>query len=82
MTYRLKKKETVRAGIRRIAREEIDRALSRSAARSNPLLELPAWDSSSRLLHVVVDTPKGSAIKFKFDLEKGCYTIAHILPVR
>ena len=23
---------------------------------------------------------KGSAIKFKFDLEKGCYTIAHILP--
>ncbi len=28
----------------------------------------------------MVDTPKGSAIKFKFDLGKGCYTIAHILP--
>lgn len=29
---------------------------------------------------MVVDTPKGSPIKFKFDLEKGCYTIAHVLP--
>jgi inorganic pyrophosphatase len=28
----------------------------------------------------VVDTPKGSAIKFKFDFKKGCYTISHILP--
>jgi inorganic pyrophosphatase len=46
----------------------------------NPLVELPSWDSASRLLHVIVDTPKGSAIKFKFELEKGCYTIAHILP--
>jgi inorganic pyrophosphatase len=49
-------------------------------ARPKPLSELPAWDSSSGHLHVVVDTPKGSGIKFKFDLEKGCYTIAHILP--
>lgn len=46
----------------------------------SPLVELPSWDSASRLLHVIVDTPKGSAIKFKFDLDKGCYTIAHILP--
>ena len=46
----------------------------------NPLVELPSWDAVSLLLHVIVDTPKGSAIKFKFDLEKSCYTIAHILP--
>ena len=45
------------------------------------LLEtLPAWDRSTRLLHVVVDTPKKSRIKFKFDVEKRSYTIAHMLP--
>lgn len=42
--------------------------------------ELPAWDSSSGMLHVLVDTPKNSPIKFKYDREKSCYTIAHVLP--
>jgi inorganic pyrophosphatase len=41
---------------------------------------MKTWDSSSKLLHVVVDTPKGSAIKFKYDVAKRCYTIAHVLP--
>src|SRR5215470_15821316 len=41
---------------------------------------LPAWDTSTGLLHVVVDTPKGSPIKFKVDQKKNCYTISHILP--
>src|SRR5262245_25209394 len=45
------------------------------------LLEtLPAWDRETKLLHVVMDTPKDSHIKFKFDVEKRCYTIAHMLP--
>jgi inorganic pyrophosphatase len=57
-----------------------ERSLPGRLARPNPLSELPSWDSSSGLLHVVVDTPKGSVIKFKFDLAKGCYTISHILP--
>ena len=39
---------------------------------------LPAWDAG--LLHVVVDTPAGSAAKFKLDQKKGEYTISHILP--
>ena len=42
--------------------------------------ELPAWDASSGLLHVLVDTPKNSPIKFKYDRETRCYTISHILP--
>jgi inorganic pyrophosphatase len=42
--------------------------------------ELPAWDASSGLLHVLVDTPKKSPIKFKYDRERRCYTISHILP--
>jgi inorganic pyrophosphatase len=41
---------------------------------------MKTWDSSSRLLHVVVDTPKGSPIKFKYDAEKRGFTIAHVLP--
>lgn len=50
------------------------------SARLPSLSELPAWDSSSGLLHVVVDTPKGSPIKFKYDTEKRAYTISHIFP--
>jgi inorganic pyrophosphatase len=42
--------------------------------------ELPAWDASLGLLHVVVDTPKGSPIKFKYDTGKRAYTISHVLP--
>ena len=38
---------------------------------------LPAWDDG--LLHVLVDTPAGSAAKFKLDPKKDCYTVAHIL---
>lgn len=50
------------------------------SARLGSLSALPAWDSSSGLLHVVVDTPKGSPIKFKYDSEKHAYTISHIFP--
>jgi len=41
---------------------------------------MKAWNSSGKLLHVVVDTPKGSPIKFKYDVANGSYTIAHVLP--
>jgi inorganic pyrophosphatase len=39
-----------------------------------------AWNSSAKLLNVVVDTPKGSPIKFKYDVSNKSYTIAHVLP--
>jgi inorganic pyrophosphatase len=42
--------------------------------------ELPAWDSASKRLHVLIDTPQGSPVKFKYDVEKGAYTISHVLP--
>ena len=41
---------------------------------------MKTWDSPSKALHVVVDTPKGSPIKFKYDVANRCYTIAHVLP--
>jgi inorganic pyrophosphatase len=41
---------------------------------------LAAWDPESGLLRVLVDTPRGSAVKYKLDAEKGVYKVAHILP--
>jgi inorganic pyrophosphatase len=43
-------------------------------------MKLPVRDRATGLVHVLVDTPKGSPIKFKFDLQNGVYTISHILP--
>jgi len=40
---------------------------------------LPAWDESGAL-RVLVDTPRGSAVKYKRDTEKAVYRVAHILP--
>lgn len=41
---------------------------------------IPAWDPETGYLNVIVDTPKGSAIKFKYDVSNRIYTISHILP--
>lgn len=41
---------------------------------------LSAWDSESGLLHVIVDTPKGSATKFKHNAKRDMFTISHVLP--
>lgn len=44
------------------------------------LFEMPAWDSSTGLLHVIVDTPRGSRIKFKYASEKRSYVPSHLFP--
>lgn len=62
------------------ARKKSAKRRSSPSVRPRSPLELPPWDSSTGLLHVLVDTPKGSAVKFKYELEKRCYTISHILP--
>lgn len=62
------------------ARKKSAKRRSSPSVRPRSPLELPPWDSSTGLLHVLVDTPKGSAVKFKYDLEKLCYTISHVLP--
>ncbi len=53
---------------------------SGSSSKASSLSDLATWNSSSGLLQVVVDTPKGSPVKFKYDVASRCYTIAHILP--
>jgi len=42
--------------------------------------QIPAWDPETGYLNVIVDTPKGSAIKFKYEVSNRIYTISHILP--
>ena len=42
-------------------------------------LDLPAR-AGRGLLHVVVDTPRGSGNKYKFDEKRRCYVLGRILP--
>src|SRR5262245_27155373 len=46
----------------------------------NLLDSLPATTDHGRV-NVVVDTPSGSAAKFKFDERLGCYRLSRLLPV-
>ena len=44
------------------------------------LMTLPAMDPDSGLVHVVIDTPKGSRNKYKFDSKLGVLKLSRILP--
>jgi inorganic pyrophosphatase len=41
---------------------------------------IPALAQNSGLANVIIDTPKGSRNKFKFDEEKGLFKLKHVLP--
>jgi inorganic pyrophosphatase len=47
---------------------------------TTPLNELPALDPDSGCLNVVVDTPRGSRNKYKFDEAHGQWRLSKILP--
>ena len=55
------------------------RRKAKTASAGSVLTELSPWDSSTRLLHVVVDTPRSSRIKFKYEAGKG-YVASHLFP--
>ena len=44
-------------------------------------MHLPAVDPQTGLVRVVVDTPRGSRNKYKFDPELGVFKLSRILPV-
>jgi inorganic pyrophosphatase len=46
-----------------------------------PILNLPPFDETTESLNAIVDTPKGSRNKFKFDEEKGRFKLAGTLPL-
>ena len=39
---------------------------------------LPTW-AKDGMLHVLVDTPRGSGVKYKLDSQHGIYKVSHIL---
>ncbi len=43
-------------------------------------IELPAVDPDSELLNVVVDTPRGSRNKYKWDEKQGQWKLSKVLP--
>jgi inorganic pyrophosphatase len=45
------------------------------------MLQLPPFDEKTGTLNAIVDTPKGSRNKFKFDEEKGRFKLAGTLPL-
>lgn len=45
------------------------------------LNQLPARDPETGLVNVVVDTPKGSRNKYKYDVEQGLWRLGKILPL-
>jgi len=41
---------------------------------------IPPTDPKTKLVNVIVDTPRGSRNKFKFDEKLGCFKLSRILP--
>ena len=48
--------------------------------RDSPFIALSACDARSGTLNVIIDTPKGSRNKFKFDEEVGIFKLGGVLP--
>jgi inorganic pyrophosphatase len=46
----------------------------------NPYRTVPTWSHSHQRVHVVVDAPKGSRNKYKFDVGLGAFRLGHMLP--
>ncbi len=54
---------------------------SREAIMTVPLDQLPAWEPDSGRLQVVIDTPRGSRYKYKYDAEHGLWRLSKVLPL-
>jgi inorganic pyrophosphatase len=47
---------------------------------SNNLTHLAAWDAASGALNIVIETPKGSRNKYKYDAREGRLELCKVLP--
>src|SRR5262249_56862531 len=55
-------------------------SLERGVRMATPVNELPAVDPDSGRINVVVDTPRGSRTKYKFDEQHGQWRLSKVLP--
>jgi len=46
-----------------------------------PFESIPPRDDASGLVNVIIDTPRGSRNRFKFDERLGCFRLSRILPL-
>lgn len=46
-----------------------------------PFENIPPREPKTRLTNVIIDTPRGSRNKFKFDEDLGCFKLSRILPL-
>jgi inorganic pyrophosphatase len=53
--------------------------MAKKKALSSPTA-LKSFDDTKEVLRVVIETPKGSRNKFKYDPELGCYRLNSVLP--
>lgn len=63
-----------------LQRHESAHFLLIDASMSFPFENIPPREPQSGLVHVVIDTPRGSRNKFKFDEQLGCFKLSRILP--
>ncbi len=64
------------------ASEALGHDASTRAARRDPFAPIPAIDDdAAATVSVIVDTPKGSRNKYKYDEKLGVYKLEHVLPV-
>lgn len=47
----------------------------------NEIKTLETFDKKTKLLNVIIETPQGSRNKYKFDTEKGVFTLSGVMPL-
>jgi inorganic pyrophosphatase len=50
------------------------------ASHKNPFIHLPAFDPETDHLNVIIETPKGSRNKYKYDPKNGLFKLSKVLP--
>jgi len=54
--------------------------MAKKTATANPFTDLEAFDPESGDLNMIIDTPKGSRNKFKYDEAHGIFKLSGVLP--
>lgn len=62
-------------------RDSVQQQIDMASARPNPLIDLEPIDEETGTLNVIIDTPKGSRNKFKFDERLEIFKLGGALPL-
>jgi Inorganic pyrophosphatase len=62
-------------------RDSVQQQIEMASARPNPLIDLEPIDEETGTLNVIIDTPKGSRNKFKFDERLEIFKLGGALPL-